>query len=88
MQARDSEETVTVCGPGIDVTVDEIVQGRRGTGRFIDLEDGEEPFIDETRDGYSIYHVGGHGRCIFREDKKEWERITSCKETSDERKRT
>lgn len=28
--------------------------GRQGTLRWIDLEDGDEPFQDTTKDGYSV----------------------------------
>ena len=66
---------VTVYEYGLVVTIDEVRVGHHGTGREVDLKDGEEPFIDSTSDGYSVYHVEGtkHGRCIFAEDKNKWE---------------
>lgn len=56
-------------GRGLEVTIDRIEPGRRGTGRQLRDEDGPlchddgEPMLDETQDGYSVYHVvrgGGH----------------------------
>lgn len=80
------EDWTRVSGVGIEVTIDSVVQGRRGTGRQLRDEDGlmfyedsGEPILDETRDGYSVYHVvsgNGHaakmsGRCIRPDDAEE-----------------
>lgn len=71
---RYPEDWIVVYAKGLEVTVDEVRPGRRGTGRMVDLDDGEDPFPDATRDGYSVYHVeGSHGRCIFAEDADDWE---------------
>lgn len=88
--AAHPEDWKRVSGVGIEVTIDRVEQGRRGTGRQLRDEDGlmfhddGEPMIDETRDGYSVYHVvsGGtnaakmSGRCIRPEDAEtRWEVI-------------
>lgn len=68
---------VVVYRTGLEVTIDSVKPGRRGTGRIIDLGDGNEPFEDTTRDGYSVYHIPGtqHGRVINVEDKDDWEEV-------------
>lgn len=69
-------EWLTLIEPGIIVTIDEVRSGRQGTGRLVDLDDDGETFIDETTDGYSVYHVQGKhrrdGRVIDRKNAKEW----------------
>jgi hypothetical protein len=45
--------------------------GRQGTLRWIDLDDGDEPFQDTTRDGYSVVEPKpGFGRIV---QPDEWE---------------
>lgn len=60
---------------GLKVQVCDVMPGRRGTGRLVDLGDGDEPFVDETTDGASVYAVPGTGqrRLIRREDVRKWE---------------
>lgn len=79
------DDQVRVFGHGLEVVVDEVRPGRRGTGRWIQPsevggDDDEEPFQDETRDGYCVYHVTAasgkrHGRCISWKCVGEWEVI-------------
>jgi hypothetical protein len=72
---------VVIYAPGLEVVIDETRPGRQGTGRLVDEIDGEEIY-DETRDGYSVYHVDGasdYGRCIHRTDVANWEVIKEAK---------
>lgn len=71
-----------IYGDGLEVEVTEVKPGRQGTGRqlrdhdgLMYYEDTGEPILDETRDGYSVYYVGGHGRIIWPDNKKDWEVI-------------
>lgn len=76
---------------GMIVEIARVVPGRRGTGYplteitenghevMID-EDTGEPYLDETKDGYSVYEVTDangrkHGRAILVETAKDWERV-------------
>ena len=43
-----------ICEPGLVAVVVDTRPGRQGTGRMIDLDDGDEPVRDTTRDGYSV----------------------------------
>ena len=62
--------------PGMETTVTKVNLGRQGTLRMIDLDDGDEPFPDETRDGYSVWvNAAGQGRIIHCDDAKNWEVI-------------
>lgn len=63
---------VVVLAPGLVVEIVEARQGRRGSGRPVDLGDGD-PFIDTTRDGSNVYEVGGLRRLIHARDAHEWE---------------
>ncbi len=81
------EDWVRISGRGIEVTIDEIRLGYRGTGRQLRDEDGPmshddgEPVLDETGDGYSVYHVVRgegraaklSGRCIFPDSAHRWQ---------------
>lgn len=81
------EDWVRVSGRGIEVTIDEVRPGRRGTGRQLRDEDGlmfyddGEPMLDETKDGYSVYHVvrgtsraaKNSGRVIWPDSAHDWE---------------
>lgn len=86
------EDWVRIGGKGIEVVIDEVKPGRAGTGRqCVDgdgpmfYEDTGEPIIDETKDGYSVYHVTTtdrdtgektrHGRIIWPDDKASWKVI-------------
>lgn len=70
---------------GLEVVVEAVQCGRRGTGRQMRDEDGPmeyddgEPILDTTRDGSSVwfYTVDGqrHGRLILCESSREWEPI-------------
>lgn len=57
------EDWARISGSGIEVTIDRVESGRRGTGRQLRDEDGPmyyddgDPILDETQDGYSVYHV-------------------------------
>lgn len=57
------EDWARVSGRGIEVTIERVEPGRRGTGRRLRDEDGPmsdddgEPMLDETKDGYSVYCV-------------------------------
>jgi len=100
--AKYPEDWKRVSGCGIEVTIDKVVEGRRGTGRQLRDEDGlmyyedtGEPILDETRDGYSVYHVVSgdtraakmSGRCIRPDDAKErWEVIGQRKRPQRERR--
>jgi hypothetical protein len=78
---------VRISGIGIEVTIDRVELGHRGTGRQLRDEDGPmchddgEPMLDETRDGYSVYHVvrgAGQaarmsGRCIDPSGAHRWQ---------------
>ena len=81
-----AKKEVPIQVPGMLVTVAEVRPGRQGTLRHMRDEDGPmyyedtgEPILDDTDDGYSVYYVEAwqngkkQGRCIFRENKKEWE---------------
>jgi len=85
------EDWVRISGRGIEVTIDCVDPGWRGSGRQLRDEDGPildedgEPMLDETRDGYSVYHVvrgTGHaakmsGRCIDRSSAHKWQVLSS-----------
>ncbi len=83
------EDWVRVSGRGLEVTIASLKPGSRGTGRQLRDADGPmyhedgEPMLDETRDGYSIYHVArgdGHhpsGRCIDPSSAHKWEMLSS-----------
>lgn len=77
----DSGAEVPTVEPGLTVTIEQAKPGRKGTGRPLPGEwDGEEPPIDETRDGYSVYRVPvpgsePYGRIIWPADAAEWERV-------------
>jgi hypothetical protein len=73
--------------PGRRATIVEERPGRQGTGRLVDLHDGDESFVDETRDGCNVvqfdvsfgWSTGKDGervpttrRCLFREDAADW----------------
>jgi len=90
-RARESadhpEDWARVSGRGVEVTIDEVRPGHRGTGRQLRDEDGPmyhdegEPMLDETRDGYSVYHVvrgegraaKQSGRCIHPDGARRWQ---------------
>lgn len=57
--------------PGIEAVVIDTRPGRRGTLRWIDLDDGEGPIQDTTRDGWSVVEPSAGFRRIARPD--EWE---------------
>lgn len=76
-----------VSGAGIEVVIDHVVTGRRGTGRQLRDEDGPmfyeddgEPMLDTTKDGYSVYYVVRgtgkaakmSGRCISPDAVHKW----------------
>lgn len=75
-------EGVALLEPGLEVVVDEVRPGRQGTGRWVQPHEfggdpDDDPIQDDTRDGYSVYHVttpSGRrlGRCINAADKREW----------------
>lgn len=82
--AKGERVTWTLLEPGMVVEIDEVKLGRRGTGEQLSDHDGPmfdddgEPYIDETRDGTSCYHVvdpngRAHGRLILNTTAKEWE---------------
>ena len=76
-----------ILGPGLEVVIDRVVAGRRGTGEPLRDEDGPmvdddgEPYIDKTKDGYSVYSITDatsrkrSGRCIHADSAHEWEVI-------------
>lgn len=70
-------ERVDVQAPGLLVEVVSVRPGRRGTGRLVDLHDDEEPFVDETSDGWSVVKPVGelrvHGRCIGPDNRDDYE---------------
>ena len=63
-----SGKTVILMAPGIEQVIDQVHPGFRGTLRQIRDEDGPlyddtgEPILDETQDGYSVYHVTVDGQ--------------------------
>ena len=77
-----------ILGPGLEVVIDRVVAGRRGTGEPLRDEDGPmvdddgEPYIDKTKDGYSVYSITDatirkrSGRCIHADSAHEWEVIS------------
>jgi hypothetical protein len=85
-ETREKKE-VPLQVPGMVVTVAEVRPGRQGTlchcreydGALMYWDDTGEPILDETKDGYNVYYVEAYqsgkkqGRCIDRENKKEWE---------------
>lgn len=84
------EDWARVSGRGIEVTIARIEPGHRGTGRRLRDEDGPmfhdngDPMLDETRDGYSVYHVvrgAGHsemsGRLIDPSSAHRWRVLPS-----------
>jgi hypothetical protein len=90
------EDWARISGRGIEVTIDRVELGRRGTGHQLRDEDGPmfhedgEPMLDETKDGYSVYHVvrgTGHtakmsGRCIDPSSAHRWQILAPSHETS------
>lgn len=85
--SKHPEDWALVYGFGLEVTIDKVVAGTRGTGRQLRDEDGlmfyeddGEPILDETRDGYSVYHVvagdnapaNNSGRAIRAENADKW----------------
>jgi hypothetical protein len=77
---KDGNE-VPLLGAGLVVTVSKTTLGRRGTLRPLPGEwDDDEPPLDTTQDGYSVYEVevpgyGKQGRIIWPENAVEWECI-------------
>lgn len=73
-----------IVAPGVEVVIDAVRPGHRGTLRQISdadgpayFEDTGDPILDTTRDGYSIFHVTDpvgqtYGRCIDHETASEW----------------
>jgi len=55
---RNAADSVPIFAAGSIGVVTGTRPGRRGTLRTIDLEDGEDPFTDTTRDGYSVVDFG------------------------------
>lgn len=84
---KHPEDWQMCIGPGLEVTIIRVEVGHQGTGRHLRDEDGPmyddegEPYLDETRDGYSVYEVPTHnrmgGRCIDHKSKRDWEVLTS-----------
>lgn len=86
---RHPEDWVRIGGKGLEVVIDEVKLGHRGTGHQLRDHDGPmfydegDPIIDQTRDGYSVYHVtinnGGKveraGRLIDHDSRKDWKVI-------------
>lgn len=76
-----------IYGEGLEVTICAVRFGRQGTLRHLREEDGSlmyddlgDPVLDRTHDWCSVYEVIGtngqrHGRLIYPENRKEWERI-------------
>jgi hypothetical protein len=66
---------------GLEVTVKRTKPGRQGTLRQIPGEwDNDEPPLDTTTDGYSVYEVEvpgrePFGRIIWPDSAHEWERL-------------
>jgi hypothetical protein len=85
--AEHPEDWARISGRGIEVTIDDVRPGHRGTGRQLRDESGPmhhddgEPMLDATRDGYSVYHVvlgegrlaKQSGRCIFPDSVHRWQ---------------
>lgn len=72
-----------ILGPGLEVVIDRVNAGRRGTGKQLEDQDGPmfcddgDPLLDETKDGYSVYSIVDssgrkHGRCIYATSANEW----------------
>jgi hypothetical protein len=83
---EDADAWIDIIAPGIEVVIEAVHDGRRGTGRHLRDEDGPmyddegTPYLDETRHGYSVYRGGpagnrSHGRCIDASKASDWERI-------------
>lgn len=78
---------VDLIAPGMEVVIDEVKPGRRGTGRHLTDCDGlmyyddeeTDPILDETKHGYCVYHINvpgrdrPYGRIISHSSKHEWE---------------
>jgi hypothetical protein len=79
---------VPILFPGMEIVIEEVKEGWRGTLRHLSdsegpmyYEDTGDPILDTTHDGYSIYRVDAiqngkrEGRCIDHDSKHEWEVI-------------
>jgi hypothetical protein len=78
--SRYPNDWVLVIGPGLEVVIDRVHLGRRGTGELLEHDEhDDEDYYDETRDGYSVYVVKAngrdHGRCIRPQNAKDWDVI-------------
>ncbi len=85
--AEHPEDWQRISGRGLEVVIDSVRPGYRGTGRQLRDGDGPmfhddgEPMLDATRDGYSVYHaVHGEGRlakqsgrCIYPDSVRRWQ---------------
>lgn len=75
--------TVPVKESGMVVTISKTKPGRRGTLCPLPGEwDDDEPPLDTTRDGYSVYEVvvpdrEPFGRIIWPDTAHEWERVAA-----------
>jgi hypothetical protein len=65
------EDRKPLLRPGMLGTVVETRPGRQGTLRWIDLDDGEEPFQDTSTDGWSVVEAESGKRLIARPEN--WE---------------
>lgn len=73
----DAAMTVPLIGYGMEFTIVGAAAGRRGTLEPLPLEDGDdedEPVLDSTVDGYSVYQeTPDSRRIIWPKDFLEWE---------------
>lgn len=80
----DPGREIAILSPHLVVEIDEVKLGRKGTGQQLRDHDGPmfyedtgEPILDETQDGWSVYHVidrdgRAHGRIIRHENAGDW----------------
>lgn len=81
----EGAKKIPIVEPGMIVEIAVASPGRRGSLRQLRdengpmyYEDDDEPILDETRDGYSVYHAGGNknmGRIIRADTAHEWELV-------------
>lgn len=80
-----------VYGKGLEVVIDEVIEGRQGTGQqlrdhdgLMFYEDTGDPILDETEDGMSSYHVTSKdgtrdsGRLIRHDNISEWKVVAAA----------
>jgi hypothetical protein len=96
-ETREKRE-VPILFPGMEVVIEEVKEGYRGTLRHLSdseglmyYEDTGDPILDTTHDGYSIYRVDAiqngrrEGRCIMHDCAGDWELIADAQPKTQQR---